>query len=84
MAFVLLSGISLSLAAYQHLRKKVLIGSADLILLTSLSAWIESYKLPALLVICGTLGILASVFSKNHRFPFLAVLFFAAAIIYLF
>ncbi|MES2253072.1 MAG: prepilin peptidase [Pseudomonadota bacterium] len=84
MAFSLLFGVSICLAVYQYLRKQELIGLADLIVLTSLSAWIDVSKLPALFLLCGTLGILATVVLKNKRFPFLSVLFLAAAILTLF
>lgn len=79
MAFFVLSGISLIIGAFQYLRKKMYIGIADLVMLTSLSAWVHVEKLPMLFLICGVLGITSAIILKNKRFPFLPPLFLAAA-----
>jgi prepilin signal peptidase PulO-like enzyme (type II secretory pathway) len=81
MVFCVLSGISLSIGLYQHFSKKVYIGIADLVVLTSLSAWVHVEKLPILFLICGVLGIASAIILKNKRFPFLPALFLAAAIV---
>lgn len=83
-AFCILSGISLSIGLYQHFRQTMYIGIADLIVLTSLSAWIPVAKLPALFLICGVLGIISVMILKNKRFPFMPALFLAAAAVSLF
>jgi prepilin signal peptidase PulO-like enzyme (type II secretory pathway) len=81
MAFCVLSGISLGIGAFQHLSKKMYIGIADLIILTSLSSWIHTSQLPMLFLICGMLGIISAAILKNKRFPFLPALFLSAAVI---
>ncbi len=80
-AFCVLSGISLSIGAFQHLHKKMYIGIADLIVLTSLSAWIHISQLPLLFLICGVFGIISAAIIKDKRFPFLPALFLAATIV---
>ena len=80
--FCVLSGMSLSIGLTQHFSQKIYIGIADLIVLTSLSAWIHVAQLPVLLILCGALGIISAVVLKNKRFPFLPALFLATAIVY--
>ncbi|MDP4725597.1 MAG: hypothetical protein NWR39_01715 [Pseudomonadota bacterium] len=79
--FCILSGISISISLYQHFSEKVYIGTADLIILTSLSAWIQTTQLPMLFLTCGVLGIISAAVLKSKRFPFLPALFLASAII---
>lgn len=80
--FCLLFGASANIALYQHFSQKTFIGIADLIILISLSAWIQLSQLPMLLFICGLLGIISATIVKNRRFPFLPALFLSAIITY--
>jgi hypothetical protein len=81
MAFGVLFGMSFGIGLFQYFRKKMYIGIADLIVLTSLSAWVQVTQLPMLFLICGMLGVASAIILKNKRFPFLPALFLAAAVV---
>lgn len=80
--FCLLFGVSANIALYQRFSEKTYIGIADLIILTSLSAWIHLPQLPILLLICGLFGLISAMLLKSKRFPFLPALFLSALITY--
>ena len=81
-SFAVLLGISICILLYQHFSQIIYIGLADLVVLTSLSAWVPVIKLPALFLMCGTLGLATTLILKQKRFPFLPALFLATAIVF--
>lgn len=76
-SFSIFCGIALLLQVYQTLRRQSMIGTADLIVFVTFSAWLPPEKTPILLLVSGVISIMLTWHIKNNLVPFLPGLFFA-------
>ncbi len=72
-----LTGTAILLWGYQWIRGKAMIGTADLIILISFSAWISVENVPLLLLISGSAALILTYYLKRKTVPFLPGLFLA-------
>ncbi len=72
-----LTGTAIFLWVYQWIRGKAMIGTADLIVLISFSAWIPVETIPLLLLISGSTALILTYYFKREAVPFLPGLFLA-------
>ncbi|MDP3372143.1 MAG: hypothetical protein Q8S21_04555 [Candidatus Paracaedibacteraceae bacterium] len=82
--FIALTSLSAFLYAYQWFRQKELIGFADIIVIVSLSLWIQLDIVPLFLALTGILGTATAYLLTSKRFPFLPSIFIASAITLIF
>jgi prepilin signal peptidase PulO-like enzyme (type II secretory pathway) len=78
--FIALASVSALLYLYQWVRKKELIGFADIVIITSLCVGISLDMAPLFLILAGLLGSATAYFTSSKHFPFLPSIFVAAAI----
>jgi prepilin signal peptidase PulO-like enzyme (type II secretory pathway) len=81
--FMIFLGLCVCIGVVQIVVKEMYIGVADLIVMTSFSAWMTTEQLPLFFMVCGGLGALTAIVTKSKRFPFMPALFASAFIIFI-
>jgi prepilin signal peptidase PulO-like enzyme (type II secretory pathway) len=85
LATVLVLGfVGLALVLYQWVRKRLLIGYADMVVFASLGVFLPLLVTPVYIVLCGIFGLCSAIIWRNKRIPFMPILFLSFAVTRLF